>query len=409
MVAPDGFSKATTKPVTKPSAPKFTSAFDAVSAPAPAPGPAPVPARRASIRFVDSDAPNPVKPNRAVRALKPPVPLFNSGSKPAVDSVPAPRLPPLPVFPPPVSRSAALRQLAPPPAPSAPIASSSKSTTSLKPLVPPPYPAPAQAPSSDRTLRTISTTLIARATDLFTDNGASELASIFLHDQHPDIQWQSAPDDVDERRGIMMSPEKAGKGKEKFLRNGLAARAAVLYDRSHSSLSLWEAEMAHSLSSSASSFRRGLNPDMRLRIVHILHVPSPVPHPSSMLSIPGVALCHLLATPIPDPLGLSRSKDAICAVLFSFSSLSPPVQTPLAIRNPEDFAEGNEVYVWKPWQSIMIDPSAMKLDPETHSDPTVGDVEAAAFQLFAPGATGARRRGTILETALVCERFVVLK
>jgi hypothetical protein len=66
-------------------------------------------------------------------------------------------------------------------------------------------------------LRTISTTLIARATDLFTDNGASELASILLHDQHPDIQFPST-DDFDERRGIMMSPEKGGKGREKFVR-----------------------------------------------------------------------------------------------------------------------------------------------------------------------------------------------
>jgi hypothetical protein len=103
----------------------------------------------------------------------------------------------------------------PPPAPTAP-ASSSKLPTPLKPLVPPPHPASA-TPSSDQTLRTISTTLIARATDLFTDNGVSELASIFLHDQHPDIQFPST-DDVDERRGIMMSPEKTGKGKEKFVR-----------------------------------------------------------------------------------------------------------------------------------------------------------------------------------------------
>ncbi|KAJ7467167.1 hypothetical protein FB451DRAFT_1260307 [Mycena latifolia] len=408
MIAPDGFSKAPTKSTTRASAPKFTSAFDIAPAPTPVKRPSrPGEVQRAS-KFVDSDVPNSAtrKPNRAVRALKPPVPLFNSGPTPVTHSAPAPRLPPLPIFPPPVSKHAALRQLAPPPAPSAPVASSSKLTTPLKPLAPPPRPAPATASSSDPTLRTISTTLIARATDLFTDNGASELASIFLHDQHPDIQFQSTPDDVDERRGIMMSPEKGGKGKEKFIRNGLAARAAALYDRSHSSLSLWEAEMAHALSLSVSSSRRGLNPDMRLRIVHIMHVPAPIANPSSKLSIPGVALCHLLAAPIPDPLGPSRSKDALCAVLFSFSSLAPPTHshapTPLAIRNPEDFAEGREVYVWKPWQCIVIDPSAIELSPETHADldPNAGEVEAAAFQLFAPGVAGARRRGTVLETAL---------
>ncbi|KAJ6538897.1 hypothetical protein DFH09DRAFT_1368792 [Mycena vulgaris] len=419
MISPDGFSKPTTKPTIKSSVPKFTSAFDTPPAPPPPHIKRPLKAdevHRPS-KFVESDVANVAKPNRTMRALKPPVPLFSSGSKPATNSVPAPCLPPLPIFPPPVSKNAALRQLAPPPAPapSAPVASSSKLTTTLKPLAAPPHPAPATSSSSDRSLRTISTTLIARATDLFTDNGASELASIFLHDQHPDIQFQSTPEDVDESRGIMMSPEKGGKGKEKFLRNGLAARAAALYDRAHSSLSLWEAEMAHALYSSAPTSRRGLNPDMRLRIVHILHVPSPVPHPSSKLSIPGVALCHLLAAPVPDPLGQSRSKDALCAVLFSFSSLSPPAhphaQTPLATRNPEDFSEGREVYVWKPWQCIVIDPSSIELGLETPADmdPAFGRAEAAAFQLFEPGATGARRRGIILETALVCERFIVLR
>ncbi|KAJ7879590.1 hypothetical protein B0H14DRAFT_1606614 [Mycena olivaceomarginata] len=190
-------------------------------------------------------------PKPVLRALKPPVPLFNSESKPSV-TIPEPVLPPMPVFPRPVSKNAALRQLAAPPAP---VASSSKLPPPLKSLAPPPPPAPS-APAassskllplkpplppasasltSDRTLRTISTTLIARATDLFTDNGASELASILLHDQHPDIQFPST-DDFDERRGIMMSPEKGGKGREKFVRNGLAT-VQRLYSTAHTPLS----------------------------------------------------------------------------------------------------------------------------------------------------------------------------
>lgn len=171
--------------------------------------------------------------------------------------------------------------------------------------------------------------------------------------------------------------------------------------------------MAHSLSSSTSSSRRGLNPDMRLRIVHILHIPSPVPHPSSKLSIPGVALCHLLAASTPDPLGPSRSKDGIWAVLFSFSSISPPAHpqphAQLDIRNPEDFAEGKEVYVWKPWQAIAIDASAIDLCLGNQADMDSDGADAAAFDLFQPGVAGARRRGNILETALVCERFLILK
>ncbi|KAF7376583.1 hypothetical protein MSAN_00074700 [Mycena sanguinolenta] len=299
----------------------------------------------------------------------------------------------------------------PPPAPSAPVASSS----TLKPLVPPPPPA-SKAPPSDRNLRTISTTLIARATDLLTDNGASELASILLHDQHPDIEFPST-DDVDERRGIMMSPEKSAKGKEKFVRNGLAARAAALYDRSHASISLWEAEMSRSLAalSAPSSSRRGLNPDMHLRILRILHIPSAVSHPSSKLFIPGVALCQLLSV-LPEPLGSlrPRSKDGICAVLFSFSSLAPPphpkAPAQLDIRNPEDFAEGREVCVWKPWRVVTIDTASIKLCVAT--DTEMGperEADAEVFDLFESGTTRAHCRDHVSETALVCERFVVLK
>ncbi|KAJ7121344.1 hypothetical protein C8R43DRAFT_1033922 [Mycena crocata] len=396
MPPPDGFSKPKTRPVSKASAPKFTSGFDAPPVTAKRPSKV-IEVQRVS-KFADSDAPDAVRPKPQMRALKPPIPLLDSGSRPVATSSPqpAPRIPPLPIFPLPASKNAALRQLAPLPAPPVPVASSFKLTTTFKPLAPPPLP-PSTA-SSDRNLRTISTTLIARATDLFTDNGASELASILLHDQHPDIQFSSTPDDVDERRGIQMSPEKSGRGKEKFVRNGLAARAAALYDRSHASLALWEAETNHTLSSSAASSRRGLNPDMRLRIVHILHIPSPVSHPSSKLSIPGVALCHILAAPASDPLLHPRSKDTLNAVLFSFSSFSPPAyfqgQTQLNLRNPEDFVEGKEVYVWKPWQWVDIEPSALEPDAESDADMDLdGGADAKVFDLFESGATGTRRRG----------------
>ncbi|KAJ6594458.1 hypothetical protein B0H19DRAFT_62260 [Mycena capillaripes] len=213
----------------------------------------------------------------------------------------------------------------------------------------------------------------------------------------------------------MMSPEKSGKGKEKFVRNGLAARAAALYVRSHASLSLWETEMTHFLASSTSSSRRGLNPDMRLRILHILHIPSPVSQPSSKLFIPGVALCHLLAATTPEALGTlhPRSKDGICAVLFSFSSLAPPAhlraQAQLEIRNPEDFVEGKEVYVWKPWQVIAIDTSALKLCLETEADTDPGgEADLEVFDLFEPVATRAQCRDHVSETGLVCERFAIL-
>ncbi|KAJ7228237.1 hypothetical protein GGX14DRAFT_412459 [Mycena pura] len=406
MGPPDGFStrKPRTKPIAKSSFPKFISGFDSPSTPTKQVSNAPqgfnaVEPKRASRalnNFIpafdgpddgaatptkrvpkvsatlmvpkppDPNFPNLAEPKQAMRAVKLPVPLFNA-PKPAAPSPHAPRPPPpLPAPPQRNPNNTTLRQLALPPIPSTLIASSSKSTSSLKALAPPPPPAPV-APSSDRIMHTISTTLIARATDLFTDNGPSELASLLIQDQHPDIQSWSTPDDVDERRGIMVSPEKGRRGKEKFVRNGLAARARVLYDRHSASLVLWEAEMAHTLASSSSSSRRGLNPDMRLRILHILHIPTPVSGPSSKIDIPGVALCHILAAPTPDPLGslpCPRTNDGACAVLLSFSSLAPSAhrqgQTQLDIRNPEDFSEGREVHVWKPWQVLAIDAYALK-------------------------------------------------
>ncbi|KAJ7646727.1 hypothetical protein FB45DRAFT_180613 [Roridomyces roridus] len=422
MAQPDGFSKPRAPPVAKSSIPKFASAFGT-----------PPPVKRP---LKAKDAPRPPKPldsasetrsttktKPPLRALKPPVPLFDSGrSKHADEPLPVPpRMPPPPIFPPVAApKIPALRQLAAPPPPPPPVASSSKATAALKPLVPPPHPAfGAQPGSADRNMRTISTTLLARATDMLTEHGQSELASILLHDQYPDIP---SMDDVDENRGVMVSPEKSSKGKEKFARNGLAARAAALYERSYSSLALWEAEMAHSLSSSS---RRslGLNPDMRLRIIHVLHIPTPISQPSSKASIPGVALCHIISAPAgSDSSGpsLPQSKDGICAVLFSFSSLSPPARPHAAaaqwdVRNPEDFAQGREVYVWKPWQKLVITvPAITKMCLVDSAAADAGEAEAEAeadpaFELFESGAAGALRRGTISETALVCERFVVLK
>lgn len=95
----------------------------------------------------------------------------------------------------------------------------SKPTVGLNMILPPRLP----TPTAREQMHPISKTTIARATDLTTDQGTAELASIFLRDQHPDISNQAKdPDDVN---GFWMgvSPEKGarntkGKGKEKFIR-----------------------------------------------------------------------------------------------------------------------------------------------------------------------------------------------
>ena len=117
------------------------------------------------------------------------------------------------------------------------------STTSLYPLPPPPTRLP-ETPSKSRqvltalgpppvlpkpvvtpakSMRTISTTNIALTNDLSTESGKTELASIFLHDQHPEILAHAEDDEVG-NLNLGISPQKMGrssnrKGKEpKFVR-----------------------------------------------------------------------------------------------------------------------------------------------------------------------------------------------
>lgn len=121
-----------------------------------------------------------------------------------------------------------------------PIASSSKlpaqpniepKTTYLRPAQPPPMPMinvrakPAvlkslQAPklpvfgeeaSSSKGLRTISTTHIARATDINSDSGAASLFSISLQDREDDTTEDGLEKEM--KRGIGLSPVKAGRNK----------------------------------------------------------------------------------------------------------------------------------------------------------------------------------------------------
>ena len=123
------------------------------------------------------------------------------------------------------------------------------------------------------------------------DSGVTELASIFLHDQHQDILLPNEPGaSIYHMRGLGISPEKKGKGKPKFItvlllhmllrsptdisiRIGLAARASNLFDQFHTSPILWQKELEKHPSISSL--------DLRMRIVKILH----------KLSLQGAAPC----------------------------------------------------------------------------------------------------------------------
>ncbi|KAF7305883.1 hypothetical protein HMN09_00742500 [Mycena chlorophos] len=454
MVQPDGFAKPkSSKPVSKPAAPKFASAFDEATSTGSSKPQQPRKSNPAVLKAFETaaktketrvqltsafDGMEPSKlqqpqktnqneakkptsrngPSKDIRALRPPVPLAlgpRSSSPPP--PAPARRPPPLPASAAAPSEFPAFRHLKfdPPPIPVA-------GPSNLKSLVPPPAPAFA-APMPPDKMRTISTTTLARHTDIFTESGPSELASLLL-DRNMEVDEWDTPEELEERRGLIVSPEKAsGKG-GKFIRGGLAAWANSFYDRQHSARSLWEAETMHTLSS-----RHALNPDMRLRIKHILHVPQLSSHqnPRPDVSIPGIALCHIIAAPSaassdPYQAALPRSKDSVCAVLFSFASVSPPRAATTAsllgtTRNAEDFAEGREVYVWRPWQTLTLDVGMLQdaLDkavaPPMDEDSPAARTRASEdiFELFGPTQARVRHREKIVGTALLCERFVIVR
>ena len=118
----------------------------------------------------------------------------------------------------PITTSTLLKPAVPPP----PLLANKQFSKDLKSLQPPVIPPPPNQVIDGKSYRTISNTRVALATDLSTDSGVTELASIFLHDQHPDITLPNSHPDDHDGRGLGLSPEKKNKGKgSKFVRYAL--------------------------------------------------------------------------------------------------------------------------------------------------------------------------------------------
>ena len=169
--------------------------------------------------------------------------------------------------------------------------------------------------------------------------------------------------------------------------NGLAARASNLFDRSHTSLILWQKELEKHPSTISS-------PDLRMRIVKILHKPLPPRghsmQPKSATSSPGIALCQLLSNATKTP-----NLDEVHRVLFSFSATS----THGSVRDPDQFVEGRVVHIWAPWHEISRSLSAPQPDvlpaslPLPSSDP-----------LCTPNALDL----PVTDKTLLCSRFLII-
>ena len=202
MAPPDGFTPATTarKPVYKPVVPQFSSAFKPSSS------------DKKSTDKVKERWPVPSIVEGADK-LKERRSIHLKIDAPILQLRPPPK-PPVPSYHTPITTSVPLKPAVPP----LPLLANKHSSKDLKSLQPPPVPLPSNPVIDGKNLRTISKTRVALATDLSTDSGVAELASIFLRDQHPDITLQHSQDNRD-GRGLGLSPEKKGKGKSsKFVR-----------------------------------------------------------------------------------------------------------------------------------------------------------------------------------------------
>ncbi|KAJ7581062.1 hypothetical protein C8J56DRAFT_256138 [Mycena floridula] len=244
-----------------------------------------------------------------------------------------------------------LKHLIPPPLPHR---ASLASTSTLKPLPAPPL----VEQRTSKNLKTLSTTSLAISTDLSTENGAAGAASIFLQDwAASNFDDDVGGDEVDRKikRGFDISPQKAGarSAQHSLVRNGLAAQASQIMAHTHTTHALWNKEAARSMNSTTNKPKA----DIRFEIVKIIHVPHAT---ASSTSIPGLALCvnqetkRLLPPSLPSsfPFPSSPCKDT-ALVLLSFNSHPNP--TTSAICNPIGFAEGRELWVWKPWHIVALE------------------------------------------------------
>ncbi|KAF9472830.1 hypothetical protein BDN70DRAFT_434468 [Pholiota conissans] len=185
-------------------------------------------------------------------------------------------------------------------------------------------------PSKD--LRTISSA----------EYGAEDLASILLRDQSKGL-YAHAGDDIT-RRGLELSPERKNKdGTGKFIRGGLAARAATHFDRTRTSFVLWrrQKELERTRTNAIPS-----GVEFCASVLKILHRSPPPPARPTASTPPTtvIALCRIY-----QPNGdahASFKADHLYKVVFSCPDLRAS-ETGL-----EALGEGQSVRVYQPWHSM---------------------------------------------------------
>ncbi|EPS97312.1 hypothetical protein FOMPIDRAFT_1128796, partial [Fomitopsis schrenkii] len=245
----------------------------------------------------------------------------------------------------------------------------------LKPLssmAPPPIAGPSRLPASK--MKTIFTTNVALATDIRTESGQAQLLALYL-EQHG--HGFVDPTERELRRGLETSPEKLSKHTKnaKFARGGLAGRAKILLKQRQTGLALWQAALEHDLSA-----KRRPKPDMRVRVMSILHAATDAEHVRTAHSPCLVLLrCAIMPEFRQEEIMLLLNFDAACGA------------SPVRFHKIANVQAGREVFLWKPWQTVDIPPSSVKL--LAHPDMKEGS------NALASGEAGDVR------TVLLCTRF----
>ncbi|KAH9019822.1 hypothetical protein EDB85DRAFT_2007344 [Lactarius pseudohatsudake] len=240
------------------------------------------------------------------------------------------------------STAAPVGILSPPPL--LPVTHSSKSTKVIeppkilgahpRPSTPPrsfttPNPTSFLTPSRvpPRPSKPISSTHIARATDVLTDSGRAELLGLTL------AQDGATPMENAVRRGLEVTPRKAGAGKEiRYTRGGLAERASQVIGWKTTSLSLWRKS-----NPSLESAR------MLVEIEQVLSSPKPPPQRGGLATSICLARCR--------PNGEERSILVLLSVP-PHDAKNVPIAT---------IKGGSRVALWEPMEEVEMGTSTVYL------------------------------------------------
>ncbi|KAH9916194.1 uncharacterized protein B0H18DRAFT_1038751 [Fomitopsis serialis] len=373
---PDGFER-TGSPAKKVASVKFVSAFETRTHP-----PRAKPTRNVKASVPSLDLPRPPNLGTSVkgkgttsakpvslRVLKPPpVPNAAKDDSPKKKVTALTSRPPVPIPQDTNAKLTSIRRLQPRPVTPPPL----KKAQPLMSMAPPPPPVAGSSRLSASDLKSIFATNVALATDFRSESGQAEVLSIYIQQHgHGFVD----PNDRELQRGLEQSPEKLFKHTKnaKFARGGLADRARIQFKQRQTALSLWQTSLELELRA-----KRRPTPDMRFRIISILHSATEADH---LRTSHPPCLTLLRCNIMPE----FRQEETMLLLNFDAASGASAVR----FQKPGDLKVGREVFLWKPWHTLDV--------PR--------DLAGQLVHSDLVGPTLSEGQATDIRTVLFCTRF----